>query len=155
VTNLVAVDMQKLFNACPEVHNVWSYPLLIVVAIIMLIILIGAEMALGLAVLIRFLSLVQKIVERVLRIRKERFRLTDVRIGRLSAAVDGIRVTKLNHYERHVEAQLDHVRKQETLLSLRKELWMWGWVLTSVDSSPVCWRSWSRFPFIIWPTRAT
>ena len=90
----------------------------------------------GIAILLLFLPVVQVVVARMLHVRNERSKLTDVRIQVLSTMLQGIRVTKLNHYESQVERHIDTIRKQEMKL-LRQELSQWGWVLTCAVSSPL------------------
>jgi ABC-type multidrug transport system fused ATPase/permease subunit len=136
VTNLVAVDTQKLFDVCVEGHNLWSCPLLIIIVLALLATLIGTELMIGVLVLILFIPIVRWIVQQMLKIRKARSALTDVRINTLTAMLHGIHVTKLNHYERNIESQVETIRRQEMVL-LRKELWMWGWVLTTAVCSPL------------------
>jgi ABC-type multidrug transport system fused ATPase/permease subunit len=136
VTNLVAVDSQKLFDVMVEGHNLWSCPLLIVAVSALLWITMGPELTVGVGVLILFVPVVQQIVSRMLRIRKERSKLTDVRINILTSMLQGIRVAKLNHYESKILDHVGAVRKQEMKL-LRQELHMWGWVLTSAVCSPL------------------
>lgn len=136
ITNLVAVDTQKLFDVMVEAQNLWSCPVLIVVVSALLWHIMGPELVIGVVLLILFLPIVQFFVSRMLRLRKERSKLTDVRINILTAMLQGIRVTKLNHYETKVEDHVMSVREQEMKL-LRSELYMWGWVMTSAVCSPL------------------
>lgn len=136
ITNLVAVDTQKVFDVMIEAQNLWSCPVLIVVVSTLLWRIMGPELVVGVALLILFLPIVQFFVKRMLRLRKERSKLTDVRINILTAMLQGIRVTKLNHYETKVEEHVMSVREQEMKL-LRSELYMWGWVMTSAVCSPL------------------
>jgi len=121
ITNLVAVDTQKLYDVMIEGHNLWSCPMLACVVTILLWLIVGPELMIGVAVLILFLPVVKRLVQRMLRIRRERSSLTDQRINILSAMLEGIRVTKLNHYESKVEENVGKVRDQEMAL-LRREL---------------------------------
>lgn len=136
ITNLVAVDTQKIFDVMVEAQNLWSCPLLIIVVSALLWTIMGPELVIGVALLISFLPIVQFFVSRMLRLRKERSKLTDVRINILSSMLQGIRVTKLNHYETKVEEHVLSVREQEMKL-LRQELFMWAWVITSAVCSPL------------------
>lgn len=136
ITNLVAVDTQKIFDVMVEGHNLWSCPMLIIVVSALLWMIMGPELVIGVALLILFLPIVQFFVSRMLRLRKERSKLTDVRINILTAMLQGIRVTKLNHYETKVEEHVLSVREQEMKL-LRKELNMWAHVITSAVCSPL------------------
>ena len=136
ITNLVAVDTQKIFDVMLEAQNLWSCPVLITVVSALLWMIMGPELVIGVALLIFFLPIVQFFVSRMLRLRKERSKLTDVRINILTSMLQGIRVTKLNHYETKVEEHVLSVRQQEMKL-LRQELYMWGWVMTSAVCSPL------------------
>ena len=136
ITNLVAVDTQKLFDVMIEAQNLWSCPVLIIVVSTLLWHIMGPELVVGVVLLILFLPIVQFFVSRMLRLRKERSKLTDVRINILTAMLQGIRVTKLNHYETKVEEHVMSVREQEMKL-LRSELYMWGWVMTCAVCSPL------------------
>lgn len=136
VTNLVAVDTQKLFDVMLEGHNLWSCPLLIILVSALLWVIMGPELMVGVGVLILFVPIVQQLVSRMLRIRKARSILTDTRINILASMLQGIRVAKLNHYESKISEHVGAVREQEMKL-LRSELAMWGWVLTSAVCSPL------------------
>jgi ABC-type multidrug transport system fused ATPase/permease subunit len=136
VTNLVAVDTQKLFDVMLEGHNLWSCPLLIILVSALLWVIMGPELTVGVGVLILFVPVVQQMVSRMLRIRKARSILTDTRINILASMLQGIRVAKLNHYESKISEHVGAVREQEMKL-LRSELFMWGWVLTSAVCSPL------------------
>lgn len=136
VTNLVATDTQKLFEVMLEGHLVWSCPLFIVVVTSLLWVVMGPELLVGVVVLIAFVPIVQQIVQRMLKIRKKRAVLTDERISILTSMLQGIRVTKLNHYESKVLERVAETRAKEMKL-LRSELFMWGWTLVSAVCSPL------------------
>lgn len=63
ITNLVAVDTQKLFDVMLEGHNIWSCPMLVVVVSVMLAVMIGPSVVIGVLVLILFLPVVQMFVK--------------------------------------------------------------------------------------------
>lgn len=136
VTNLVAVDTQKLYEVMLEGHNIWSCPLIIIVVTVLLWVIMGPELTVGVLFLILCVPLVQFFVAKMLRIRKARSALTDKRVSILSSMLQGIHVTKVNHYESKVEALVGSVRDAEMYL-LRKELQMWGWVLAVAVVSPL------------------
>lgn len=136
ITNLVATDTHKIYDVMVEAHNIWSCPLLLVIVAVLLWAFMGPELTIGIAILIAFLPVVRYLVNRMLVIRKERSRLADVRIDLLTAMLQGIQVTKINHYESQIEEQISEVREKEMGL-LKKELRMWGWVLTFSVVSPV------------------
>lgn len=136
ISNLVAVDAQKLYDVFVEGQNVWSCPLLIVVVASLLWTLLGPGFVLGIVVMLLFLPIVKSIVSSMVNVRKERSSLTDVRINILTTMLQGVRVTKLNHYEAMVETAVHAVRKKEMAL-LRKELNLWGLVLLTAVATPL------------------
>jgi ABC-type multidrug transport system fused ATPase/permease subunit len=136
ITNMVATDSQKLYDVLLEGQNLWSCPVLIIVVAVLLWMYIGPELVLGIVVLILFLPIIKVIVGTMLTIRKERSKLTDRRIQIITSMLQGILVTKLNHYEKMVGISVMAVRDQEMSL-LSKELRMWGLVLTTAVSSPI------------------
>ncbi|CAB9498980.1 Oligomycin resistance ATP-dependent permease YOR1 [Seminavis robusta] len=136
VTNLVATDTQKLFEVCLEGHLIWSCPLFVLIVAVLLWVVMGPELLVGVVVLIGFVPVVKYIVSRMLMIRKKRATLADERINIITAILQGIRVTKLNHYESKVLERVNAVRDKEIIL-LRSELFMWGWTMVVAVSSPL------------------
>lgn len=136
VTNLVATDTQKLYEVALEGHLLWSCPLYIILVTSILWTLMGPTILLGILVLILFVPLVQMIVARMLVFRRKRTGLIDLRINVITSMLQGIRVTKLNHYEDKMEGRIAAIRKDETTL-LRKELRLWGWVMVMPVISPL------------------
>jgi ABC-type multidrug transport system fused ATPase/permease subunit len=136
ITNLIATDTQKLFEVTVEGNNVWSCPVFVVIVTGLLWHVMGPELIVGVLVLIAFVPIVQSIVSRMLKIRRQRAILTDERVNIITAMLQGIRVTKLNHYESKVLDRIGAVRNEEMKL-LRSELFMWGWTLVSAVCSPL------------------
>jgi len=136
VTNLVATDTQKLFEVTLEGHLLWSCPLFIAIVTVLLWLVMGPELIVGVFVLIGFVPIVKKIISTMLKTRKARAVLADERINIITAMLEGIRVTKLNHYESKALERVGNVRKKEMKL-LRKELMMWGWTMVCAVCSPL------------------
>ena len=110
---------------------------------VLLWIYIGPELVAGIVVLVLFLPIIKVIVRNMLSIRKERSQLTDKRMQIITSMLQGILVTKLNHYEKMVETSVVAVRDQEMKL-LSRELRMWGlWCLPRLSRRPY-WR-------LVWP----
>ena len=62
--------------------------------------------------------------------------LADERINIITAMLQGIRVTKLNHYESKVMERVAGVRSKEMTL-LKSELFLWGWTMVAAVCSPL------------------
>lgn len=136
VTNLFAIDTQKLFEVTAEGHLLWSAPLSMVLVAVCLMLVVGPSMAMGIVLLILFIPLVQISSNRIMHIRKQRVRVTDQRVEIVNAMLQGIMVTKLNNYEGRYMERLKRVRDEELRL-LRKELYVWSNVMAIQFASPI------------------
>jgi len=91
VANLVAVDTQKLFEVAQEIHLIWSLPLSVILVTVFLILVMGPVTLVGVAVLVVFVPVVERITSRMLVVRQERVAWTDSRVGIVSAMLQGVR----------------------------------------------------------------
>ena len=136
ITNLVAVDAQKLFELAQEGHYSWACPLAMVIVSILLLLELGPAAIVGIVTMFLIVPTVQSIVRRMMSIRKQRVGAADMRIEIISSMLQGIRFTKLNRYEdRFMERVMEH-RGIETKL-LRKELMFLSLTLFATVISPV------------------
>jgi ABC-type multidrug transport system fused ATPase/permease subunit len=94
VANLVAVDTQKLFEVAQDGHLIWSLPLSIVLVTIALVFVLGPTTLVGIAVLICFVPLIERITSRMLAIRQKRTKTTDERVQIVSSMLQGVRTSK-------------------------------------------------------------
>ena len=133
--NLVATDTQKLFEVCQDGHLIWALPLSMITVTICLLFVLGPTTLVGIGVLVAFVPVVQRITSRMLAIRHERVKKTDERVALVSAMLQGIKVTKLNHYEEHYKRRVMDARESELAL-LRKELAVWALTLVLTVISP-------------------
>ena len=129
LTTLVAVDTQKLYDVAQEGHLIWALPLAISLVTIALVVVMGPVTLVGVGVLVINVPLVQRITTSMLRIRSKRVKWTDKRVESTNALLQGIQVTKLNHYEHHYEAILGDTRDQE-LHYLEREAAVWATTLS-------------------------
>lgn len=136
VTNLVAVDAQKLFEVTQEGHLIWALPLSIVLVTFFLYRTLGPSTLVGIVVLIGFVPVIQKVTARMLAIRQQRVRYTDQRVEIVSNMLQGIKVTKLNNYESNYLRNVTDTRNQE-LHYLSREMAVWATTLLMTVISPV------------------
>ncbi|CAB9504527.1 Oligomycin resistance ATP-dependent permease YOR1 [Seminavis robusta] len=135
VTNIVAIDTQKLFEVTQEAHLLWAMPLSIVLVTICLVIVLGPTTLIGVVVLLLMVPVVERVASAMLAIRQQRIKLTDKRVEITNAMIQGIKVTKLNHYEENYQQRVDQARNQE-LTKLRRELFVWALSLVVTVISP-------------------
>jgi len=90
VANFIAVDTQKLFEVALEGHLVWSLPLSVILVTVFLIIVMGPVTLVGIAVLVMFVPIVQRITARMLSVRQERVNWTDKRVEIANSLLQGV-----------------------------------------------------------------
>lgn len=136
ISNLVAVDAQKLFEVTQEGHLIWALPLQIVLVTFFLYRVLGPSILVGIAVLVGFLPIINVITSKMMRVRSMRIRCSDKRVEIVSNMLQGIKVTKLNHYEDSYYNRIKLLRDEE-LKHLAVEMAFWGSTLLIMVSSPV------------------
>jgi ATP-binding cassette subfamily C (CFTR/MRP) protein 1 len=136
VTNLVAVDVQKVYEVFMEGHLIWSCPLSMILVGILLLMVLGPATLVGMLVLFVFVPIVKRIASIMGKIRHERAQITDIRIETQQSMLNGIKVTKLNNYEVRCHDRIQALRLKEVTL-LRRELFVWAMTLVFTVSSPI------------------
>eukprot|EP00980_Cylindrotheca_fusiformis_P019578 scaffold6784_cov108-Cylindrotheca_fusiformis.AAC.20 len=136
VTNLVAVDTQKIFEVAQDGHLIWALPFNIVLVTIFLYRTLGYPTLIGIAVLVAFVPIIERVTASMLKARSKRVHFTDQRIEIISNMLQGIKVTKLNNYERNYEDRVTETRNKE-LVYLRTEMVIWATTLCITVVSPV------------------
>lgn len=136
VTNLVAVDSQKLFEVTQDGHLIWALPLNILLVSFFLYRTLGPSTLVGIAVLLGFVPVIQHVSARMLAIRQERVKCTDSRVEIVSNMLQGIRVAKLNNYEANYLHRVAEIRNKE-LKHLSREMAVWATTLLMTVTSPV------------------
>ena len=120
-TNLVAIDCQKLFEVCQEGHLVWSCPLSMVIVTVLLLITLGPPTLVGMTSMFLLVPLVQKVVRKMIIVRRNRAIYTDKRVDTTTAMLQSIKFCKLNHYEDKFINRIHDARKEE-MVWVRREL---------------------------------
>ena len=119
--NLVAVDCQKLFEVCQEAHLMWSCPLSMVIVTVLLLMTMGPATLVGMVSMFLMVPLVQKVVSRMMVIRRERAVHVDKRVDTTTAMLHAIKFCKLNHYEEKFLKRVHDARNEE-MIWVKKEL---------------------------------
>lgn len=136
ITNLIAVDAQKLFELAQEGHYSWACPLAMIIVSVLLLLELGPAAIVGIVTMFLIVPIVQSIVRKMMSIRKHRVGAADKRIEIISSMLQGIRFTKLNRYEDRFMQRVMENRSVETEL-LRKELFFLSLTLFATVISPV------------------
>ena len=136
VTNLVAIDSQKLFELAQEGHQAWSCPLAMIIVTILLLLELGPTILVGMASMFLLIPVVQHVVGKMMHIRKKRVAQTDRRIQATATMLQAMKFTKLNHYEDKFRARVMEARANEMKL-LQKELSVLAITFFLTVTSPV------------------
>ncbi|KAI9024263.1 P-loop containing nucleoside triphosphate hydrolase protein [Hyaloraphidium curvatum] len=111
--NLMSVDTSRLDAASSQLHQLWSAPLVVSVAIVILLVQLGPPALAGLALLIVMVPVQAFVMRYLVRLRRETNKLTDKRVRMTQEAMAGIRVLKFLGWEAAMENQLAEVRMEE------------------------------------------
>lgn len=90
VTNLLAVDTQKLYEVAQEGHLVWSLPLTVILVTYFLVRTLGPSALVGVGVLVLFVPIVERVSAAMMSIRSQRVKYTDQRIEISTAMLQGV-----------------------------------------------------------------
>jgi len=135
-TNLVSIDCQKLFEVCQEGHLIWSCPLSMVIVTILLLVTLGPSTLVGMVSMFCLVPIVQKVVGKMMIIRRKRFIHTDKRVDTTTAMLQAIKFCKLNHYEDKFLKRIHDARREE-MVWVRKELAYLGLTMAMTVLTPV------------------
>ncbi|CAH1793465.1 unnamed protein product [Owenia fusiformis] len=113
VVNLMAVDSQKLLEAPPFLHMVWSAPFTIAVAIYFLWQQLGPSVLAGLGVTILMVPINGFIATRIRKYQIAQMRLKDGRIRLMNEVLSGMKVLKLYAWEGAFQDKILEIRNRE------------------------------------------
>jgi ABC-type multidrug transport system fused ATPase/permease subunit len=136
VTNLISVDTQKLYEVTQEGHLIWALPLSVFLVSFFLYRTLGPSTLVGIAVLMGFVPLIQQVTSKMLTVRGKRVVYADQRVEIVSNMLQGIKVTKLNNYEKNYHTRVTETRDAE-LKYLSREMAIWATTLLMTVTSPV------------------
>lgn len=92
VNTLISVDTQKLFEVAQEAHLIWALPLSIILVTALLLWIMGPTTLVGVAVLVLFLPIVERITSGIHKIREVRVQFTDQRVEILNSMLQGVSI---------------------------------------------------------------
>ncbi len=136
ISNLMAVDSQKIYEVAQEGHLIWSLPLSILLVGYFLLDIIGISALSGIAVLVTFVPIIERVTASMMKIRARRLTYADVRVELISSMLRGMRVTKLNNREDGYLRRVTEVRDDE-LRCLSREMAVWATTLLITVTSPI------------------
>ncbi|KAG0166831.1 hypothetical protein DFQ30_006735 [Apophysomyces sp. BC1015] len=139
IVNHMSVDAQRLMDLCTYFHIVWSGPLQIVIALVLLWQTMGPSIWAGIAVLILAIPLNTYLAKRMRTYQKIQMGNKDARVKLMNEILNGIRVIKLYAWEIPFLDKISHIRNDLELAMLKKI-----GVLSAVQSF-----TWTSIPFFV------
>jgi ATP-binding cassette, subfamily C (CFTR/MRP), member 1 len=113
IVNLMAVDAQRFFELMPNLHILWSGPLIIGVSIYLLWQYLGIAVLSGLAVTISTIPISVYCAYKLKMLQIEQMRVKDERIKFMGEILSGMKVLKLYAWEPSFEDVILDIRRQE------------------------------------------
>ncbi|CAG8509015.1 21771_t:CDS:10 [Cetraspora pellucida] len=136
ITNLMAVDAQKVSELSAYVFYLYGYPIQIIVSILFLYSLLGVSALAGVLAIIITYPLPAFISQRFQTIHKRLMATTDKRMGVINELLQAIRVIKFFAWEDHFRAKVMNARDNE-LNQIKNRLMEWVYMCSLWTSLPL------------------
>lgn len=138
ITNLMAVDAQKLGDLCNNLNLVWSGPLQIILAVVLLYRTLGPSVFGGIAFMVLMIPVSGILAKKSRELNRTQMSIKDNRTKLMDEVLSSMKVIKFNAWEEPFFERINSVRDEE--LGNLKRIWYFG-SLTSLV--------WSATPFIV------
>lgn len=113
ITNMMTQDAEALQQICQQVHGLWSAPLRIVVAIVLLYKQLGMASLFGASVLVLMFPVQTFIISKMQKISKEGLQRTDKRIGLMNEILAAMDTVKCYAWENSFRSKVQTIRNDE------------------------------------------
>ncbi|KAH7289296.1 hypothetical protein KP509_31G069200 [Ceratopteris richardii] len=113
ITNLITTDVEALQMILQQLHNLWSSPLRIIIAIVLLFYQLGWASLVGASVLLLLFPVQTFIITRMQKLTKEGLQRTDKRIGLMYEVLGAMDIVKCYAWESSFQAKVLDIRKDE------------------------------------------
>jgi ABC-type multidrug transport system fused ATPase/permease subunit len=136
LNNLLATDVQKIYECVQQINFVWVAPVMIVVVSAILVALLGPVALFGVLVLASAFPISTILLKLMRRVRAKRMPFMDARIKACTETLQGIRFVKLAAWEALLAKRILGIRAAE-MEHLRSELTLWVLTMVSIVTCPV------------------
>ncbi|KAG6543930.1 hypothetical protein Mapa_014771 [Marchantia paleacea] len=137
ITNLMTTDAEALQQICQQLHGLWSAPLRIVVAMVLLFQQLGIAAVVGAFVLVLMFPAQAFLINRMRILAKEGLLRTDKRIGIMNEILAAMDIVKCYAWEMSFRGKVLTIRQDE-LSWFRKSQLLAGVNSFLLNSIPVC-----------------
>ena len=133
INNLISSDCEALQNVCSSLHNAWSAPVRIVVAMALLYKQLGPSALTAFVVLCVFIPLMKACIKRIAMAKRKAAKHTDSRVRLMGEIIDFMHVIKCYAWEESTDKVLSGHRQNE--LETQYEAQCWGAINGTVTSA--------------------
>ncbi|TMW93430.1 hypothetical protein EJD97_011715 [Solanum chilense] len=113
ITNLMTTDSEALQQICQSLHTIWSAPLRIVVALVLLYQLLGVAALIGALLLVLMFPIQTFVISKMQKLTKEGLQRTDKRIGLMNEVLAAMDTVKSYAWEDSFQSKVQYVRNEE------------------------------------------
>eukprot|EP00106_Octopus_bimaculoides_P021554 XP_014788996.1 PREDICTED: multidrug resistance-associated protein 1-like [Octopus bimaculoides] len=113
IVNFMAVDSMTLNNATPYLWIIWSAPLQIVIALILLYNTLNSSIFAGVIIIILTIPINAIVGAKLTKLRNQQMIIKDKRIKLVNEILNGIKVLKLYAWEPSFKEKINDIRNQE------------------------------------------
>ncbi|XP_038978154.1 ABC transporter C family member 2-like isoform X1 [Phoenix dactylifera] len=122
ITNLMTTDAEALQQVCQQLHNVWSAPFRITIAIVLLYKQLGAASLVGSFMLVLMFPIQTFVISKMKKLSKEGLQCTDKRIGLMNEILAAMDTVKCYAWEQSFQSEVQSIRNDELSWFRRAQL---------------------------------
>ncbi|XP_010051984.2 ABC transporter C family member 12 [Eucalyptus grandis] len=134
ITNMMTTDANTLERICQQLHNLWSAPFRIVIAMVLLYQQLGIASLLGSLMLVLMIPFQTIIISKMQKLTKEGLQWTDKRVSLMNEILAAMDTVKCYAWEKSFQCKVQEVRSDELSWFRRAQLLSAfnGFVLNSI-----------------------
>uniref|UniRef100_A0A803QEB7 ABC-type xenobiotic transporter n=1 Tax=Cannabis sativa TaxID=3483 RepID=A0A803QEB7_CANSA len=113
ITNMITTDANSLQQICQQLHGLWSSPLRIIIALVLLYQQLGVASLFGALMLVLMLPVQTIILSKMRKLTEEGLLRTDKRVGLMNEILSAMDIVKCYAWERSFQSRVQNMRNDE------------------------------------------
>ncbi|KAI4303732.1 hypothetical protein MLD38_039329 [Melastoma candidum] len=122
ITNMMTTDANTLQEVCQQLHNLWSAPFRITVAMVLLYQQLGVASLLGSLMLVLMIPVQTLIISKMRKLTKEGLQWTDKRVSLMNEILAAMDIVKCYAWEKSFQSRVNSIRNEELSWFRRAQL---------------------------------
>ncbi|XP_030512710.2 ABC transporter C family member 12-like isoform X7 [Rhodamnia argentea] len=122
ITNMITTDANAIQQICQQLHNLWSAPFRIVIAMVLLYQQLGVASLLGSLMLVLMIPLQTVIISKMRKLTKEGLQWTDKRVSLMNEILAAMDTVKCYAWEKSFQSRVQEIRIEELSWFRRAQL---------------------------------